>query len=93
MCGVPPGSGATQMCRSGRAQVVAYSETTRSESSYCRDVASGVLWVVNHCTRPDQSVAGKSISFVFEQIIAHRTNLGFAPPYGNGNMVVHAMGW
>lgn len=28
-------------------------------SSDSRDVATGLLWVIDHCTRPDQSCAGK----------------------------------
>ncbi|KAL2168769.1 hypothetical protein VTG60DRAFT_6878 [Thermothelomyces hinnuleus] len=47
----------TVMCKAGKAHVHGSAMTGRA-SSYCRDVASGVLWVVDSCTRPDQTCAG-----------------------------------
>ncbi|KAH8722345.1 hypothetical protein GQ44DRAFT_711937 [Phaeosphaeriaceae sp. PMI808] len=59
-CGVRgPGIPVTEMCRSGRAHVIAQSLTQRDESSYCSDVAQGLLWVFDHCTRNNRGdVAG-----------------------------------
>lgn len=58
-CGVPGyGNPVIQMCYSGDAQVIGQSITGDDESSYCRDVATAVLDVINGCTRPDQSCAG-----------------------------------
>ncbi|CAO2654827.1 Nn.00g115600.m01.CDS01 [Neocucurbitaria sp. VM-36] len=57
-CGVPGSGKVTEFCRSGDAHAIGQSLTGRDESSYCSDVAIGLLWVVDHCTRPDQSVAG-----------------------------------
>ncbi|KAL2136126.1 hypothetical protein VTI74DRAFT_5349 [Chaetomium olivicolor] len=47
----------TVMCTAGQAHIYG-SALNGGTSSYCRDVASGVLWVINSCTRPDQSCAG-----------------------------------
>ncbi|KAL2192583.1 hypothetical protein P885DRAFT_82042 [Corynascus similis CBS 632.67] len=47
----------TVMCTAGDAHVYG-SALTGTASSYCSDVALGLLWVIDHCTRPDQSCAG-----------------------------------
>ncbi|KAF1846668.1 uncharacterized protein K460DRAFT_417705 [Cucurbitaria berberidis CBS 394.84] len=57
-CGVPGSGRVTEFCRSGDAHASGQSLTGRDESSYCSDVAIGLLWVIDHCTRADQSVAG-----------------------------------
>ncbi|KAL2143329.1 hypothetical protein VTI28DRAFT_10572 [Corynascus sepedonium] len=47
----------TAMCTAGDTTV--YGSALRGTAvSYCRDVALGLLWVIDHCTRPDQSCAG-----------------------------------
>lgn len=50
-------------------------------------VADAVLWSVDHCTRPDQSVAGK---FVFIKISKSKANMakGFQAATGNGDLIV-----
>jgi len=58
-CGVPANYGVIQMCRAGQGQILGQSVTGNAESSYCRDVASGILWVINSCTRPQQDCAGR----------------------------------
>ncbi|KAJ2980575.1 hypothetical protein NQ176_g2556 [Zarea fungicola] len=47
----------TRMCEAGDAVVIG-SSIGGGSSSYCSDVALGALWVIDHCTRPDQSCAG-----------------------------------
>ncbi|KAL2193686.1 hypothetical protein P885DRAFT_63679 [Corynascus similis CBS 632.67] len=47
----------TLMCTAGQAKVYGYA-LTGTAASYCSDVAIGLLWVIDHCTRPDQSCAG-----------------------------------
>ncbi|KAH8892415.1 hypothetical protein GQ53DRAFT_646571 [Thozetella sp. PMI_491] len=49
----------TEMCRAGQAHVTGESISGRSESASCTNVATAVLSVINGCTRPDQSCAGK----------------------------------
>jgi len=56
-CSTPSGAGISQFCYSGDGNVIGQSIGGPS-SSYCRDVAFAVLYTVDHCTRPDQSVAG-----------------------------------
>ncbi|KAH8704358.1 hypothetical protein GQ44DRAFT_764154 [Phaeosphaeriaceae sp. PMI808] len=60
LCGVRgPGWPVVEMCRSGNAHVIAQTLTGNNEASYCSDVAQGLLWVFDHCTRNDrQDVAG-----------------------------------
>ncbi|KAF1359159.1 hypothetical protein EJ07DRAFT_91482, partial [Lizonia empirigonia] len=57
-CGVPGSAQVIEFCRSGDAHATGQSITGNAESSYCRDVASGLLWTINSCTRPDQTCAG-----------------------------------
>ncbi|KAK4032533.1 hypothetical protein C8A01DRAFT_20400 [Parachaetomium inaequale] len=47
----------TVMCTVGQANVYG-SALNGQTSSACRDVAAGVLWTINSCTRADQSCAG-----------------------------------
>lgn len=54
-----PGLPVVEMCRAGQAKILAQSNTGNDESSYCSDVACGVLWVINSCTRPQQDCAGE----------------------------------
>ncbi|KAH8811185.1 hypothetical protein F5884DRAFT_876339 [Xylogone sp. PMI_703] len=56
-CAVPSGAGVVQMCRAGNGQILGQG-LNGATSSWCSDVANAVLWVINDCTRPDQSVAG-----------------------------------
>ncbi|KAF2018120.1 hypothetical protein BU24DRAFT_461090 [Aaosphaeria arxii CBS 175.79] len=51
-------SGKTEFCHADSSRALGESVTGRSESSACSDVAFGLLWVIDHCTRPDQSCAG-----------------------------------
>ncbi|KFY94617.1 hypothetical protein V500_03126 [Pseudogymnoascus sp. VKM F-4518 (FW-2643)] len=57
-CVAPSGLGIAHFCYAGKAEVTGQSLNPKGSSSYCRDVASAVLWSVDHCTRGDQSVAG-----------------------------------
>jgi hypothetical protein len=55
-CGI--GGGITEFCRSGSGHATGQSIRGSSESSYCRDVAAGLLSTINACTRPQQDCAG-----------------------------------
>ncbi|KAH7138382.1 hypothetical protein B0J11DRAFT_423693 [Dendryphion nanum] len=45
-------------CTSGIATIEVHG---RGQSSWCKDVAWGALWSIDHCTRPQQDVAGESL--------------------------------
>ncbi|OAA71188.1 hypothetical protein ISF_01739 [Cordyceps fumosorosea ARSEF 2679] len=57
-CTTPGNYKSIEFCHSGDASITGTSLKSNGASSYCRDVASGLLWVVDHCTRPNQSCAG-----------------------------------
>jgi hypothetical protein len=59
-CAVP-GSGFSAFCESGSIQIYGVSTTGRGESSYCRDVACAVDWVVNNCRSEDNKCGGMYI--------------------------------
>ena len=62
-CEAPANYGVVEMCYSGSGHVIGQSITGRSSSSSCADVASAVLWSIDHCTRPDQSCAGFNAAY------------------------------
>lgn len=62
-CVVPSGRVSVRFCSSGDAHINGVSITGRSESSHCQDVAKGALYVIDHCTRPDESCAGAAAAF------------------------------
>ncbi|KAJ3495807.1 hypothetical protein NLG97_g3127 [Lecanicillium saksenae] len=51
------------MCSSGGATVYGASLVGHRTSSKCEDVAKGLLWVVQGCTRSDQSCAGSAPAY------------------------------
>ncbi|OAA71187.1 hypothetical protein ISF_01738 [Cordyceps fumosorosea ARSEF 2679] len=55
-CKVP--SEHSVFCRAGDAVVLGQAANLHGASSYCRDVATGLLYTIDHCTRPDKSCAG-----------------------------------
>ncbi len=46
-----------------------------------------VLYTVDHCTRPSQDVAGKP-RVIIKISIGTNPELGWAPAYGNGDLMV-----
>ncbi|KAK3901698.1 hypothetical protein C8A05DRAFT_34614 [Staphylotrichum tortipilum] len=60
-CVAPGGQGQfVTMCTAGAAQVVAWSYNYQTVSSYCSDVALGLLSVIDRCTRADHTCAGSN---------------------------------
>ncbi|KAF2855638.1 hypothetical protein T440DRAFT_513742 [Plenodomus tracheiphilus IPT5] len=57
-CPASGNAAVSHFCYAGDAEVSAQSISGKDESSSCSDVATGVLWIVDHCTRGDQTVAG-----------------------------------
>ncbi|KJZ71741.1 hypothetical protein HIM_08883 [Hirsutella minnesotensis 3608] len=51
-------AGWSEFCFSGNGKITGFAYGEASQSSYCSDVAHAVLYTIDHCTRPDQSVAG-----------------------------------
>ncbi|KAF1935655.1 hypothetical protein EJ02DRAFT_415413 [Clathrospora elynae] len=77
-CGVVGrGIPVTEFCRSGDAHATGQSLTENDESSFCSDVAIGLLWVIDHCTRPDQSTAGFSAPNGNGNFFVGGTNIGW----------------
>ncbi|KAF2023234.1 hypothetical protein EK21DRAFT_95076 [Setomelanomma holmii] len=75
-CGVKgPGAPVTEFCRSGDAHATGQSITGNDESSYCRDVAAGLLWVINSCTRPQQDCAGFNAASGNGNLVVGGTNI------------------
>ncbi|KAK3299464.1 uncharacterized protein B0H64DRAFT_100563 [Chaetomium fimeti] len=63
-------------CTAGLAHVTG-STPFGPTQSYCRDVAAGVLWAIDSCTRPDQSCAGSASAYGNGNLIitsSHRIN-------------------
>ncbi|OAK97278.1 hypothetical protein IQ06DRAFT_350973 [Phaeosphaeriaceae sp. SRC1lsM3a] len=58
-CTVPPGQRSAVLAYSNLVRVVGYGI---EQSSYCRDVALAVLYTIDHCTRPQQDVAGTAVA-------------------------------
>lgn len=56
-----PASGLAGMCRSANQKTFLFAKslTGREETSSCSDVATGFQWIMDHCSRPDQTIAGK----------------------------------
>ena len=59
---VVPAQGAITMCQTGSAVIFGESVTGRQEQVPCKDVATGVQWIIDHCLRPDQTLAGRFFS-------------------------------
>ncbi|OAA34790.1 hypothetical protein NOR_08302 [Metarhizium rileyi] len=57
-CVVPDNHKPSYFCVAGAGKVTGQSVTPHSTSSPCRNVAKTVLWTIDHCTRPDRTVAG-----------------------------------
>ncbi|KAH7130578.1 hypothetical protein B0J11DRAFT_429139 [Dendryphion nanum] len=74
-CEVPSGRARREMCRSGYAKVSGQAITANSQSSACRDVARGLLWVIDSCTRRDQSVAGHNAAYNNGNLIVGGTHI------------------
>jgi hypothetical protein len=53
-------------------------------------VANAVLWTIDHCTRPDQSCAGKLHLVRLRGPILTLYFAGFQAAYGNGDLVIGA---
>ncbi|CEJ82904.1 hypothetical protein VHEMI02945 [[Torrubiella] hemipterigena] len=56
-CFVRGGAAISQFCKAGDAQITGQS-VGPDVSVPCREAGQAALWVIDHCTRPDQSVAG-----------------------------------
>ncbi|OAQ64491.1 hypothetical protein VFPPC_05757 [Pochonia chlamydosporia 170] len=57
-CVAPPNLGIVRFCTAGNGVVSGQALDSRGSSSWCSDVAKASLYTIDHCTRPDQSVAG-----------------------------------
>ncbi|KFX86890.1 hypothetical protein V495_05253 [Pseudogymnoascus sp. VKM F-4514 (FW-929)] len=77
-CSVPDNFGIAHFCTAGNAEVTGQSLKSKGTSSYCRDVATAVLWSVDHCTRPDKSVAGFNAAGGNGDLIVGSTNKSWA---------------
>jgi len=77
-CVTTNGINGNQMCVSGQAQIVGESlVNSQTTASYCSDVAVGVLWVINSCTRPDQSCAGSQAANGNGDLVAVAVNINW----------------
>ncbi|KAJ3474534.1 hypothetical protein NLG97_g9799 [Lecanicillium saksenae] len=63
-CGVPEGQWVIQMCQIGNAHVYGQKAENRHVSSYCRDVAIGLRWVLENCGHNgNQEVSGQAVAW------------------------------
>ncbi|KAF1841381.1 uncharacterized protein K460DRAFT_397621 [Cucurbitaria berberidis CBS 394.84] len=54
-CGVPDSQRSIIMCSTGNVRIEGHGI---GASSWCEHVAVGVLWTIDHCTRPQQDTSG-----------------------------------
>ncbi|KAJ3474536.1 hypothetical protein NLG97_g9800 [Lecanicillium saksenae] len=63
-CGVPAGTDNIVMCHIGNAIVKGIADHQRGTSSYCRDVATGLRWILENCGHNNnQEVAGGAVAW------------------------------
>ncbi|CEJ93333.1 hypothetical protein VHEMI08926 [[Torrubiella] hemipterigena] len=77
---VVPAEGYSAFCTSGDAAITGKSQLSGSgTSSACRDVANGVLWVLDHCTRNEEgNVAGFQAAYGNGDLKVSVSNVEFA---------------
>ncbi|KAJ8112837.1 hypothetical protein OPT61_g4892 [Boeremia exigua] len=59
-CGVPDSRRSIIMCTAGDVRIEGFGI---GQSSWCKHVAVGVLWVIDHCTRPTQDTGGSAPAY------------------------------
>ncbi|GJN73239.1 hypothetical protein PLIIFM63780_007301 [Purpureocillium lilacinum] len=65
----------SEFCHAGSGHVTGQALNPRGASSYCSDVAIAALYTIDHCTRPDQTVAGFQAAFGNGELIVGCTNV------------------
>ncbi|UNI21109.1 hypothetical protein JDV02_007127 [Purpureocillium takamizusanense] len=74
-CGTGDNYAVVEFCRAGSGHIIGQALTSRSTSSSCSDVAIAALYTIDHCTRPDQTVAGFQAAYGNGDLVVGCTNI------------------